>query len=311
MSKSNQRYWAEREEKNIRNRIHDDEIMKKKLTKLYQDALKEIEATINDFYVKYATNRGITVKEAQKRVSKMDVVKFSEKAKEYVKNKDFSDKANEELALYNLKMKINRLELLSEELNLLLCDLYNDTEKYLYEQFNKAAYEEVQRQAGLLGNSVQLTAEQLSVVVDNYFDVGDFSDNIWANKRRLLDKLNQTINRSITRGENPRKLAGQFAKEMNSSLASALRILRTEIGRVQIAQQKQNYEEYDIKYYQIITEPTACAKCKEFGNSHETIDDAPKYKVSDLMVGINAPVFHPNCRCSTIPVVDYPKKDNK
>lgn len=306
MSKSNQQYWAERELDAIKVRMKSDEEAKQELIKIYKRALKAIQNDINGFYVRYATRNGMTIQEAQKQASKMDVEEFAEQAKEYVKTRDFSDQANEELALYNLKMKISRLELLEQQINLNLCGLYDETDKYMKEKFNQSAYDETERQAGILGEATQLTDQQVMQVVNASFKVGDFSDNIWADKRQLQKNLMNTITRSITLGENPRKLASDFAKEMNTSANNAVRILRTEIGQVQIAQQKANYEENNIEYYQIIREPGACTRCVEMGNDSQTIDDAPKFKVSELVVGVNAPLFHPNCRCSTVPVVKYP-----
>lgn len=306
MSKSNQQYWAEREEKAIKERMKSDEEAKKELIKIYKQTLKDIQNDINGFYVRYANRNGLTIQEAQKQASKMDVEEFAERAKEYVKNKDFSEKANEELALYNLKMKISRLELLEEQINLNLCGLYDETEKYMEEKFNQSAYDEKERQAGILGETTQLTDKQVMQVVNASFKVGDFSDNIWADKNKLKTELMSAVTRSINLGENPKKLVGEFARIMNVSTNNAYRILRTEVGQIQVAQQKANYEENGVEYYQIIREPGACKRCVEMGNDSETIDGAPKYKVSELVTGVNAPLFHPNCRCSTVPVIKYP-----
>lgn len=304
MSKSNQQYWAKREEEAIKRRIQSDDEMERELERLYSQALRDIRKDIADFYVKYAGKNGLTIQEAQKLASKMDVKEFAEQAKEYVKNKDFSDKANEELELYNLKMKISRLELLEEQINMRLCGLYNDTTEYLYEKFNQAAIDQAREQAGILGEATYLSQKAVEEVVNGSFKVGNFSDNIWADKNELKRALMKSVTQSIVLGKHPNALAGEFAKNMNSSLFSAKRILRTEIGQVQIAQQKASYKENGVKYYQVIREPGACEKCKAIGNDSSTIDDAPKFKVSEMQSGINAPLFHPNCRCSTIPVIE-------
>ena len=304
MSKSNQQYWAKREEEAIKHRIADDERMAKELEKMYKMALKDIHKDIAEFYMKYAIKGGMTIQEAQKLASEMDVKEFAQYAKEYVKTKDFSPKANEELGLYNLKMKISRLELLEEQINMHLCSLYDDTTGYLYRQFNKAAYDQTKEQAGILGATSVLTRKDVEAIVNASFKVGTFSDNIWADKNKLKDKLMKSVVQSIVLGKHPDSLGGQFAKDMNVGLNSAKRILCTEVGQIQIAQQKANYIENDIDYYQIIREPGACKHCVNMGEDAKSIDGAPKYKVSELQPGVNAPLFHPYCRCSTIPVVD-------
>ena len=57
----------------------------------------------------FQTGRKITRSEAMKRACEMDVKAFYRKAKKYVKEKDFSPTANKELKLYNLTMRVNRL----------------------------------------------------------------------------------------------------------------------------------------------------------------------------------------------------------
>lgn len=304
MSKSNQQYWADREQDLIKHRIKDDKKMDKELEKLYKKALDDIDKQVNAFYGKYADKYGLTMEQARKIVNKTDVVKFANKAKEYVKNRDFSDRANKELELYNLKMRISRLELLEWEFNLMLTDLYNETEKYLVEQFYNAAQKEVERQAGILGETVVMSKEDIMNLVNAGFPIGDFSDNIWKDKQRLQKELSRIIRQAIMLGESSQRRARELAKACNSSMYSARRILRTEVGQIQIAQQKSSYEQHGVEMYQIITEPMGnrpCELCSRFGNPGSSIDDAPIYKVSEMVSGINSPLFHPNCRCSTVP----------
>ncbi|WP_153049251.1 hypothetical protein [Streptococcus suis] len=72
--------------------------------------------------------------EVKTRVDDFDVKAFEEKAKRYVAEKNFSARANSELALYNLKMKTNRLALLQYNLDLELIALAED-ERNLTERF--------------------------------------------------------------------------------------------------------------------------------------------------------------------------------
>ena len=51
-------------------------------------------------------------------MSKLDIAAYQRKAKRYVADKDFSKQANEEMRLYNLTMKVNRLEMLKANIGL-------------------------------------------------------------------------------------------------------------------------------------------------------------------------------------------------
>ena len=109
---SSKNYWREREERQRKLNIKNEAEYQKKLDDIYADMLENIEKEINGFYVKYAKSEGITMAEAKKRISEIDIEAYAKKAKRYVKNKDLSKKANDEMRYYNAAMKINRLELL-------------------------------------------------------------------------------------------------------------------------------------------------------------------------------------------------------
>ena len=104
-------YWAKREAEALKQRITDEKEYDKQVKRIYQDMLDGIQSQIDGFYGKYAAKEGITLAEAKKRVSKLDIAAYERKAAKYVKEKNFSAKANEEMRLYNATMKINRLEI--------------------------------------------------------------------------------------------------------------------------------------------------------------------------------------------------------
>ena len=105
-------YWAIRETRNRNKNKREEKQYDKEVEKIYQNMIDEIEKEINGFYGKYAKKEGITIAEARKRAAKADIEALGRKAAKYVKEKNFSQRANEEMRLYNLTMKVNRLELL-------------------------------------------------------------------------------------------------------------------------------------------------------------------------------------------------------
>lgn len=96
----------------------------------------------------------INIDEAKRRASKHDVQIFAEKAKRYVQTRDFSKEANEQLRLYNLTMKVNRLELLKSKIGLYLTDNTNQLQTYFTAMLTEESVAEFVRQAGILGESV-------------------------------------------------------------------------------------------------------------------------------------------------------------
>ena len=153
-------YWRRREELFQRWDIKNDKELAKKMKGVLTETSEEIQKEIDAFYSRYATKEGISLSEVNKRVSKMEVERFAKQAKEYVKNRDFSDKANHELKIYNLKMKTSRLELLKAKVDLHLIGATSDMESMLHDGAYEQALMEYERDAGILADSVQFDVEK-------------------------------------------------------------------------------------------------------------------------------------------------------
>ena len=135
----NNDYWKKRIRAEQEAKIERDANLGEEMKRLYDYHFSEIEKEIRAFEQRYADKNGLTLKDVRERVSDMDVQAFEEKAKRYVAEKDFSAKANSELALYNLKMRMKRLELLQYQMDLELVTLADSehkmTEKFLNQEY--------------------------------------------------------------------------------------------------------------------------------------------------------------------------------
>ena len=92
-------YWRERELRHIRENIRNDEQIARRLRRLHLRALDNIEKEIEAFYGRYATFEGLTMEEARKRVTRLDIERYERKARRYVREFDFTEIANEEMRL--------------------------------------------------------------------------------------------------------------------------------------------------------------------------------------------------------------------
>ena len=295
-------YWRKREELFAKQDIKTDKALAKEVNEVLKDTKDAIQDEIDAFYARYAEREGISIAEVNKRVAKMDVEKFASKAKKYVNDRDFSDRANYELRIYNLKMKASRLELLKAQIDLQLIGGFSDIEKLIHQGAYEQAIEEYQRDAGILADSVSFDVEKrVEQVLSGSYKLKDtptfktFSNNIWLYKTELQNDLEKMLVRSFTRGENPRVMARELRDRFNVTGYQAERLARTETARLQTAIQRDSLEENGIKQYEYIAEPTACHLCSAL--------DGDIYKLKDMVVGKNAPVLHPSCRCRIAPHV--------
>lgn len=289
-------YWKDRELKHIEQSIKDDAKIARRLRRLHLKAMEEIEQQIEAFYGRYSTKEGISMQEARKRVSKLDIEKYERKAKRYVRDRNFSERANEEMRLYNVTMSINRLELLKANIHLELLAMASQEQRILFETMTANARAEYERQSGILGQSINYNEKNIQAIVNASFLNATWSDRLWDNQDALRSELDRLLNRGMVQGLNPRVLARELRETFDTSIYNSERLLRTELGRIQIQTQEDSYKKAGIDQFVVIVEPDGCDVCRKF--------DDKVFNVEDMEVSVNAPIFHPNCRCSTSSYVD-------
>lgn len=294
MKKKN-KYYYDREQQRMQARELADKNTEQYLKGLFNSSNDNINNLIYKLFSNYANKENITIEEAKKRASQFDVKSFADKAKLYVETKDFSKQANEELRLYNLKMKVSRLQLIQQEMRLELVNLYNELEKQILNDINETVMQEIREQAGILGVNVPFSKNELLEIASIGFVEGNFSSNIWKNMNALHKELSNLIKKSLILGTNPNEIAKELAKKFNVEFGKAKRIAITEKTNAQMYIKQKAFEQAGFEYFKIIPETTACKVCKKKADK--------VYKVEDLAIGVNTPSFHPNCKCSIVPYV--------
>lgn len=289
-------YWRDRELEHIKKMIKDDAALAKRLKKLQLQAMEDIQEQIEAFFGRYAENEGITMDDVRQRVSKIDIEKYAKKAERYVKEKNFSKRANEEMSIYNLTMKVNRLELLKLNIELELFAMTSEEERILLDALTRNAKGEYKRQSGILGESLNFNEKSIERIVNSSFLSAKWSDRLWDNQDALRSELDRLLSRGIVQGENPRKLARELRKKFTASVANSERLLRTEMARVQQDVFQDSMEQAEFDSYEFIAEPDACPICK--------VLDGKIFQLKDAEIGINAYPIHPNCRCSQAAAFD-------
>lgn len=278
--------------------IQEEAEYNRQIKEIYANMMDEINKEINGFYTKYAAKEGITMAEAKKRVSKLDIAAYERKAKKYVETKDLSDRANEEMRIYNLTMKVNRLELLKANIGLEMVSGFDEMQKYFDKKLTDRTLKEFQRQAGILGKSVLKNEKYAHAIVNASFKNATYSDRIWMYQGMLKAELEGLLASGLIRGQNPKKLAKHLEKRFGVSAYNAQRLMTTELARVQTEAQKQSFirNGFDEYVYVACTKGDVCPICKGLDDKH--------FKVDDMMPGENAPPMHPGCHCSVAAYMD-------
>lgn len=292
-------YWKKREQENLRKNLKSEAEYAKEIQQTYKFAMDQIQKEIDSFYAKYAKDEGITITQAKKRASKLDMEEYSRKAKKYVKEKNFSKQANEEMKLYNLTMKVNRLELLKASIGLELVSAFDELQQFYEQKLTDRTMDEFNRQAGILGSTVPDNAAVLAATIVNAsFHNAKYSERIWMHQDLLRNELGKLLTRGMVQGKNPRVLARELRKTFDVSIYNSERVMRTELARVQTEAQLQSYKENGFEEYEYMAchNRDVCANCKAL--------DGKIFKIDDGMPGENAPPMHPSCHCATTAHMD-------
>lgn len=132
-------------------------------------------------------------------------------------------------------------------------------------------------------------------------DGKSWSDRIWTNSRKLQQSLNDRLVACAITGTPTGELKKHLMEEFNVGFNRADRIVRTEMAHLQTQAAQHRYKDYGLEYYEILgNDDDSCGN--HSADCHEL--DGKRFKLSEMRVGVNAPPFHPNCKCCIVPIVD-------
>lgn len=289
---NSQEYWKKRETEAKKHNIQDEEEYNRQIQEIYENMMDEINKEINGFYARYAKKEKITMAEAKRRADQLDIKAYERKAKKYVATKDFSDQANEEMRIYNLTMKVNRLELLKANIGLEMVSGFDEMQKYFDKKLSERTIKEFRRQAGILGASVMENGKMVHAIVNASFQNATYSERIWGYQGMLKAEIQGLLVSGLIGGKNPKVLARHLEKRFGVSRSNAERLMITELARVQTEAQKQSFIRNGFEEYEYVacSKTDVCSICQALDGKH--------FKIEDMMPGTNAPPMHPRCHCS-------------
>ena len=304
-------YWEDRAKEIIDEESKSDYEIAQEIQRIVDEMNEDIEDEINRFYARYAINEGISFIEAKKKIDAVDVQMFQQKAKQYVENKDFSDKANAELRAYNTKMYVSREKLLQAQLGLIVTYAYAQIEQSMYNYMESAYYRALEQQAGILGETLQVSINDVKTIIFTPFEGHKWSTRLWSDMDVVRRHVQKTTRHVLLRGRHPYEFVKSLRKDTGATSSQAKRLLITETARVQMEASKRHMLEQhgeDAEYEYVTAQEVLHQRDKD-GNIKKTIKvckvcqalNEKVFKVKDMKPGINAAPMHPNCRCTVIP----------
>lgn len=294
-------YWEQREDGHIKAEEMSDEEVKDRMETIISTHMTRVRNEIESFYQRYADSEGLSYKEAKQLIDNLDMKEYSQLAEYYVRNKDdkdiaFSDKANKEMKIYNVTMKVNREQLIlakmAEHMKNMGAELESEMEDYLRE----STIREFEYQAGLLGD-IDLSEKQLKAIINSTHlsDKKIWSNLLWKNIGAVQTEVDTTIKDVLLRGRHPDDGVKRLRELTGRSEFEARRLLITETSRVQSEAELISLKEKEIKEFifiaQIDKRTTKLCRSKH----------RKTFPVSEAKIGLNVPPLHQFCRSTVAP----------
>ena len=133
--------------------------------------------------------------------------------------------------------------------------------------------------------------------MDTAWSGRNYSARIWRNTDQLAQMLEDEIEAAFLSGKSVRRMANVIMDRFGVGYRAAECLMRTETSYVQNQTAAQSYRDAGCTDYEILTasDRRTCSRC--------AAQNGRRYLFTEMQVGENAPPFHPNCRCTILPVV--------
>lgn len=280
------------------------------LEDMFMNAQRTVQADIERWYGRFATNNGISLMEARKMLTTGQLEEFKWTAEQYVKaaqRADLSPEWIKKLENASTRFHVSRFEAIQLQIQQQIELLYGnqlDGVDSLLKQIVSDGYThtafEVQKGVGLGWDITGLNQKKLETLLSKPWttDGRTFSDRIWLKKRELVGTIHKELTQGLLRGDSPQKITDAIQKKFKVSRYQAARLVNTETSYFNALAAKETYKELGVKNVEILEtlDSITCAFCASM--------DRKVVPMSEFQPGVTVPPFHPHCRGTTVPAID-------
>ena len=317
-TKNTEQYWKDRSYHATEMGLKSSDELLKEMKKLYEDSYTSIEKEINAFYGKYAKDNSLSFEEVNKRLNTQELKSFKKETNAYYNkinslykkgkiSKELLYKYRNELRELSAKSYISRLEYIKSSMRNQLIEmggkeygLFTEKFKENIGQFHLQESYNADMTKGFSTGFSPYSKQDVDKLLNERWLGENYSDRIWKNKSKLVESLNNDLMKGIALGWNPNKTAKLIQESYQTSLYNCERLARTETIHLLNSVTEDTYKEHGIEKYEFVCDLSerTCPECGAL--------DGQVFNLKDKVEGVNYPVIHPNCRCTTIP---YFEKD--
>ena len=274
-------YWKKRAEANMDRVQEGAEQRLARLGRAYRQAAQELTDEVKRILGTYAKRFDLTPEEAAAALQEP----FDEESRAY-------------------GYRVSRAEALKaaiqERMNRLGVQVERETaaqREWTASKSYQSAQKMVQDMTGGLVSHTTPDLRGMLQTMDTVWAGGNYSARIWRNTDHLAQMLEDEIEAAFLSGKSVRRMANVIMDRFGVGYRAAECLMRTETSYVQNQTAAKSYEDAGCTDYEILTasDRRTCRRC--------AAQNGRRYLFTEMQAGENAPPFHPNCRCTILPVV--------
>lgn len=280
------------------------------LEEMFMDAQRTVQADIERWYGRFATNNGISLSEARKLLNADQLEEFHWTVEQYIKIGEQSGLSAEwvkKLENASAKFHVSRLEAIQTQIQQQIELLYGNQldgvddllKKIAGNGYTQSAFT-IQKGLGLGWDITALNQKKLETLLSKPWttDGRTFSDRIWYKKNELVANVQKELTQGLLRGDSPQKITDAIKHRFNVSRYQAGRLVHTETTYFNSVSTLQSYKDLGVERVEILEtlDSSTCEICRPL--------DGKVIPLAQYEPGVTVPPFHPNCRGTTCPAVD-------
>lgn len=277
------------------------------LEEMFMDAQRTVQADIERWYGRFATNNGISLTEARKMLTTGQLEEFRWTVDQYIsigQQANLSAEWLKKLENASAKFHVSRLEAIQTQIQQQIELLYGNQldgldsllKKIAGDGYTQSAFA-IQKGIGLGWDITALNQKKLETLLSKPWttDGRTFSDRIWIKKKELVGSVQRELTQGLLRGDSPQKITDAIKNRFNVSRYQARGLVHTETTYFNAVSTKQAYQDLRVEKVEILETPDShtCEICQPL--------DGMVIPLAQYEPGVTVPPFHPNCRGTTCP----------
>lgn len=277
------------------------------LEEMFMDAQRTVQADIERWYGRFASNNGISLTEARKMLTTGQLEEFRWTVDQYIKigqQANLSAEWLKKLENASAKFHVSRLEAIQTQIQQQIELLYGNQldgldsllKKIAGDGYTQSAFA-IQKGIGLGWDITALNQKKLETLLSKPWttDGRTFSDRIWSKKKELVGSVQKELTQGLLRGDSPQKITDAIKNRFNVSRYQAGRLVHTETTYFNAISTKQAYQDLGVEKIEILEtlDSHTCEICQPL--------DGTVIPLAQYEPGVTVPPFHPNCRGTTCP----------